>query len=168
MCMHVHACIVLVHREWQVRHVVRLIRIRFSGKMKRSPLNNAACGSRQYGARHTPYNWKSQENTNGRGYQSVESNNYQHFPVSNTGRPYDDNFIPLNSTPMMRHEKYNATNQYSPASERSSLGGGWYNRSNYHNMPRSSCNNRYPAYKHSPKQFHGQKRKVSSRLKDRV
>jgi len=136
--------------------------------MKRSPLDNATCGSRPYGARHTPYNWKSHENANGRGYQSAEDNNYQHLPMSNTGRqPCDDDFIPLNSTPMMRHKKYNA-NRYSPSSGCGNLGGGWYNRSNYYTTPRSNCNNRYPVYKHSPKQFHGQKRKVSNKLKDCV
>lgn len=129
--------------------------------MKRSPLNNAAHGSRPYGARHTPYNWKSHESTSGRGYQSAEGSNYQRFPVQgNSGpQPCDDDFIPLNvSTPMTRHEKHNAANRYSPAGGRGSPGSGWYNnyRGNYH-TPRSNCNNRYSTYK----QF--QKRKVSAR-----
>lgn len=133
--------------------------------MKRSPLNNAY-GGRPYGAsgaRHTPYNWKSQESACGRGYQSAEGSSYQRFPANNAGtQPRDDDFIPLNvSTPMPRHDKYNA-NRYSPSGGRGNPGGGWYNnyRGNYH--PASRSNNRYSAYKHSPKQFHG-KRKVSAR-----
>jgi len=132
--------------------------------MKRSPLNNAAHSGRPYGARHSPYNWKSHENAFGGGYQSMEDNSYQRFPVSNAGpRPSDDDFIPLNvSTPMTRHEKYNSTNRYSPSSGQGNPGSGWYNnyRGNYHSTPRS--NNRHSAYKHAPKQFHGQKRKVSA------
>lgn len=144
------------------RSIVRLIRACFSRKMKRSPLNNAAHGGRPYGARHTPYNWKSHENACGRGYQPAEGNSYHRFPGSNTGsQPHDDDFIPLNvSTPLMRHDKYNTANRYSPSGGRGSPGSGWYNnyRGNYYATPRP--NNRNSAYKHSPKQFQGQKRKV--------
>ncbi|XP_077279784.1 uncharacterized protein LOC143907122 [Temnothorax americanus] len=143
--------------------VVRLIRVRFSRKMKRSPLNNATHSGRPCGAKHTSYNWKSHENANSRGYQTAEGNSYHRFSASGAeSQPCDDNFIPLNvSTPMTRHEKYNAASQYRPAGECSSPGSGWYNnyRGNYHATPRSNCNNQYPAYKHFPKQFHRQKRK---------
>ncbi|XP_029661212.1 putative uncharacterized protein DDB_G0286751 [Formica exsecta] len=128
--------------------------------MKRSPLNTPH-GSRTYGARHTPYNWKLYENANNRGYQSV-NNSYQRFSVNNEIQPSGDNFIPLNvSTPVTQHEKHN-TNRYSPANGRNSAspGSGWYNnRNNYHATSRSNCNNRYSTYKHSGNQFHGQKRK---------
>ncbi|XP_011860749.1 PREDICTED: uncharacterized protein LOC105557941 [Vollenhovia emeryi] len=123
--------------------------------MKRSPLNNAAHDGRPYVAKHTPYNWKSRGNANSRGYER--------FSVSGAEpQPCDDNFISLNvSTPTTRHEKYHATNRYSPAGGRGSPGGGYYNnyRNNYHAMPRSNYNNRYSNYKHSSVQFHGQKRK---------
>ncbi|CAL1675229.1 unnamed protein product [Lasius platythorax] len=85
--------------------------------MRRSPLNTPH-GSRTYGARHTPYNWKLHENANNKGYQSV-NNSYQRFSVNNEPQPCGDNFIPLNvSTPVTQHEKHN--NQYSPASGRNS------------------------------------------------
>lgn len=129
--------------------------------MKRSPLNNAVHGGRP---RHSPYNWKNtHESACGRGYHAAEGSSYQRFPAGSAGPqpPRDDNFIPLDvSTP-----KYNAGNN-SSANNRysgrgSPSGGGWYNnyRGNYHATPRSNCGNRYPAYKHSPKQFRGQKRK---------
>ncbi|XP_050460724.1 GATA zinc finger domain-containing protein 15-like [Cataglyphis hispanica] len=128
--------------------------------MKRSPLNTPH-GSRTYGARHTPYNWKLNENANNRGYQSV-NNSYQRFSVNNELQAGGDNFIPLNvSTPVTQHEKHN-TNRYSPANGRNSAspGSAWYNnRNNYHATSRSNCNNRYSTYKHSGNQFHGQKRK---------
>ncbi|KYM92864.1 hypothetical protein ALC53_00402 [Atta colombica] len=129
--------------------------------MRRSPLNNPAYGSRSYGARHTPYNWKSHENTCGRGYQPVEGNSIPRFHASNTeSQSHDIDFIPLNvSTPLTRYNKYNTANRYSPSGGRGSPSSGWYNnyRGNYHAMPRS--NKRNPAYKHSPKQFQGQIRK---------
>jgi len=143
------------------RNIVELIRVCFSGKMRRSPLNNPAYGSRPYGARHTPYNWKSHENTCGRGYQLAEGNSIPRFHASNTGsQSHDNDFIPLNvSTPLTRYNKYN-TARYSPSGGRGPSSG-WYNnyRGNYHAMPRS--NKRNPAYKHSPKQFQGQIRKVN-------
>ncbi|XP_072746667.1 uncharacterized protein [Anoplolepis gracilipes] len=128
--------------------------------MKRSPLNNPH-GSRTYGSRHSPYNWKLYENANNRGYQPI-NNSYQRFSVNNELQPCGDNFIPLNvSTPVTQHEKHNA-NRYSPANGRNSVnpGSGWYNyRNNYHATSRSNCNNRYSTYKHSGNHFHGQKRR---------
>src|SRR5436190_17832549 len=131
--------------------------------MKRSPLNTPH-GSRTYGARHTPYNWKLHENTSNRGYQSG-NNSYQRFTVNNETQPSGDNFIPLNvSTPLIQHEKHSA-NRYSPASGRNSASpnSGWYNhRNSYHaGTSRSNFNNRYSNYKQSGNQFYGQKRKVS-------
>lgn len=140
---------------------MELIRVHFFGKMKRSPLNNTAPSVRPYGARHTSYNWKSPENTSGRGYQFAEGKSYQRFPVGAGSQPCDDNFIPLNvSTPMTRHEKYNAANRYSPAG---GSVGVWHNnyRGNYHATSRMNCNSRYLGYKHSPKSFHRQRGKVS-------
>ncbi|EGI61193.1 PREDICTED: uncharacterized protein LOC105150099 [Acromyrmex echinatior] len=129
--------------------------------MRRSPLNNPAYGSRPYGTRHTPYNWKSHENACGRGYQLMEGNSYPRFYASNTrSQPHDDNFIPLDvSTPLTRYDKYNTANRYSPSGGRGSPSSGWDNnyRGNYHATPR--LNKRNPAYKHSPKQFQGQIRK---------
>lgn len=133
--------------------------------MKRSPLNNAAHSGRPYGARHMPYNWKSPENASGKGYQLTEDKSYQRFSVDAESQSCDDNFIPLNiSTPMTRHEKYNAANRYTPAGGSDSPVGGWYNnyRGNYHATSRANCSNRYLAYKHSSKPFHRQKRKVSA------
>ncbi|XP_011647840.1 uncharacterized protein LOC105433990 [Pogonomyrmex barbatus] len=134
--------------------------------MKRSPLNNAAPGGRPYNARNTPYNWKSRESTN-RGYQSVEGNaGYSRFSVSNGPQSCrSDDFIPLDvSTSMTRHDKCNIVNRYSPAGVRGNASpgsSGWYNNysNNYHSLQRSNCNNRYSGYKHSLKQFHGQRKK---------
>lgn len=127
-------------------------------------MNNAAHSSRSYDTRHM-YNWKSHENASNRGYHFVEDNSSQRFLVSDAQpQTFNDNFIPLNvSTPMTRHGKHNVTNRYSFTGGRGSPGSGWCNnyRSNYHAMPRSNYSNRYSTYKHSPKQFHGQKRKVS-------
>lgn len=127
--------------------------------MKKSPLSTPH-GSRTYGARHTPYDWKLHENPNNRGYQSA-NNSFQRFSVNNEAQACGDNFIPLNvSTPVTQHEKRNI-NQYSPASGRNSFGSGsrWYNyRNNYHATPRSNYDNRYSTYKHPNNQFYRQKR----------
>ncbi|XP_012216543.1 putative uncharacterized protein DDB_G0282499 [Linepithema humile] len=119
--------------------------------MKKSPLNSPYDG-RAYGARSTPY-WKLQENANSRGYQGVENNSYHRLSVNNGPQTCGGDFIPLNiSTPVGQHRKNNA-NQYNTGC--SSPRGGWRNRNNYQNTPKSNCNNRYTAYN----QFYGQKSK---------
>lgn len=122
--------------------------------MKKSPLNSPY-GGRAYGTKHTPY-WKLQGNANDRGYQGAENNSYQRLSINSGPQTCGGDFIPLNiSTPVAQHRMNNA-NRYSSGCSNISPRGGWKNRNNYQNSPKSNCNNRY-----TYNQFYGHKTKVS-------
>ncbi|KAK1133541.1 hypothetical protein K0M31_011345 [Melipona bicolor] len=126
-------------------------------KMKRSPLSTPSSSRGKQS-----YNWRSHEYKNRIGYGD-KSDGYQcHTPKSSPNQKHLGNdFIPLNiSTPLPEHKRFsNNWNNYGGRNHRNSGSGGLnHYRNQYHSSPKSNFNNSHSPYKHSSKQFYGQKR----------
>lgn len=126
--------------------------------MRRSPLNTPSGPSRR---RHMTYDWSTHQNTNRKGYHSVNNGNYQSFPANNGPQTCGDDFIPLNvSTPITRYKKFSGNwhNSGDGRNNAATISGTCNYRNNYQSTPRPNYNTSYSPYKHSNRQFYGQRK----------
>ncbi|XP_076232827.1 uncharacterized protein LOC143178190 [Calliopsis andreniformis] len=126
--------------------------------MKKSPLStpSGSMGKERY-------NRRSYDHKSTTGYNFDKSDNFQCLsPNSRRQMHCGNDFIPLNvSTPVLEHKRF-SNNWHGSGGNRNyrNSGSGGFNhyRNNYHATPKSNFNNSYSPYKHSGKQFYGQKK----------
>ncbi|XP_034171185.1 uncharacterized protein LOC117600209 [Osmia lignaria lignaria] len=116
--------------------------------MKKSPLSMPSSSKPKQN-----YNWKVHDRKNRTGYNYIKSDNYQcTSPNQNSG----NDFIPLNASSPLPERNWRGSRG---RNHRNSGSGGFnHYRNNYHSTPKSNFNNLYSPYKHSGKQFYGQKK----------
>lgn len=123
--------------------------------MKKSPLSMPS-SSRQ----NQNCNWRVDDHKKWTGYNHVTSDSYVCMST-NEGKHTGDDFIPLNiSTPLPERNRPCGNWRGTRSRNHRNSGSGGFNhyRNNYHSTPKTNFNNLYSPYKHSGKQFYGQKK----------
>ncbi|XP_054007408.1 uncharacterized protein LOC128891707 [Hylaeus anthracinus] len=123
--------------------------------MKKSPLSTPSSSRAKQN-----YNWKSHDRKNRTGYNYIKSDNYQCNSSNESQANSGNDFIPLGiSTPDSKGQSGNWYGCGGNRSHRNSGSSGLnHYRNNYHATPKSNFNNSYSPYKHTGKQFYGQKK----------
>ncbi|XP_076656040.1 uncharacterized protein LOC143360795 [Halictus rubicundus] len=125
--------------------------------MKKSPLSTPSSSRGKQ-----CYNWKLHDHKNRTDYNYVKEDSYQSLSPNGVQMHSGNDFIPLNiSTPVLDRKRYSGNwhNSGGGRNHRNSGSGGFnHYRNNYHATSKSNYNNSYSPYKHSGKQFHGQKK----------
>lgn len=132
--------------------------------MKKSPLS-MPCGSNG----NQNCNRKSYDHKNRTGYNYVKSDSYQCTPLNATKTQLANDFIPLNiSTPLPERKRFSGNWHGTGGRNHRNSGSGGFNhyRNNYHTSPKANFNNSYSPYKHTGKQYYGQKKVLLNKIFD--
>ncbi|XP_031850344.1 uncharacterized protein LOC116435179 [Nomia melanderi] len=125
--------------------------------MKKSPLSTPSSSRGKQ-----CYNWKLYDHKSRTGYNYDNDDSYQCVSSIGVQMRTGNDFIPLNISTPVSEKKRHSGNWYGSGGGRNhrNSGSGGFNhyRNNYHATSKSNYNNSYSPYKHSGKQFHGQKK----------
>lgn len=130
--------------------------------MKKSPLSTPSSSRGKQ-----CYNWKLCDHKSRTGYTYGNDDSYQCVSSIGVQMRTGNDFIPLNVSTPVSEKKRHSGNWYGSGGGRNhrNSGSGGFNqyRNNYHATSKSNYNNSYSPYKHSGKQFHGQKKVILNR-----